>query len=126
MNEELLNRLKSLEIEDIIWIILIGLILLSFYSNNIERNYLITGNNNQKEKYRHLTIFIFTVASLVYLYYANDSKNAYQKLKPTDSQKKKVNTTLSYIASILILCAGLIYIYISITDTELDIELAYN
>ena len=126
MNEELLNRLKSLKIEDFIWIILIGLILLSFYSNNIERNYLITGNNNQKEKYRHLTIFIFTVATLVYLYYANDSKNAYQKLKPTDSQKKKTNTTLSYIASILILCAGLIYIYISITDTELDIELAYN
>ena len=126
MNEELLNRLKSLKIEDLIWIILIGLILLSFYSNNIERNYLITGNNNQKEKYRNLTIFIFTIATLVYLYYDNDSKNTYQKLKPTDSQKKKINTTLSYIASILILCAGLIYIYISITDTELDIELAYN
>ena len=126
MKKELLNRLKALEIEDFIWIILIGLILLSFYSNNIERDFLITGNNNQKEKYRHITIFIFTVATLIYLYYVNDSRKAYQNLKPTDSEKKRINTTLSYIASILILCTGIIYIYIAITDTELDIELAYN
>ena len=121
-----MNRLKALEIEDFIWIILIGLILLSFYSNNIERDFLITGNNNQKEKYRQLTIFIFTVATLVYLYYANESRKEYKKIKPNDSEKKIINTTLSYLASILILCAGLIYIYISVTDTELDIELAYN
>ena len=121
-----MNRLKALEIEDFIWIILIGIILLSFYANNIERCFLITGSEYQKEKYRQLLIFIFTVVTLVYLYYANESKKEYQKLKTTDTTKKKVNTTLSYLASILILCAGLIYIYISITDTELDIELAYN
>ena len=126
MEDDLINRLKALEIEDFIWIILIGLILLSFYSNNIERDFLITGNNNQKEKYRQLTIFIFTVATLVYLYYANESRKEYKKIKPNDSEKKIINTTLSYLASILILCAGLIYIYISVTDTELDIELAYN
>ena len=126
MEDDLMNRLIALKIEDTIWIVLIGLILLSFYGNNIERDYLITGNEIQKEKYRHLTTFIFTVATLVYLYYAIDSKTSYQKLKPTDSQKKKINTTLSFLASILILCAGIIYIYISITDTELDIELAYN
>lgn len=121
-----MNRLKALEIEDFIWIILIGIILLSFYANNIERDFLITGTEYQKEKYRQLLIFIFTIVTLVYLYYANESKKEYQKLKTTDTTKKKVNTTLSYLASILILCAGLIYIYISITDTELDIELAYN
>ena len=126
MDENLINRLKSLEIEDIIWIIIIGLILLSFYSNNLERDYLITGNKIKKDKYRRITITIFTIATLVYLYYANESKKDYLKLKPTDSKKKKINTTLSYLASILILCAGIIYIYISITDTELEIELAYN
>ena len=126
MDQDLINRLKTLKIEDFIWIILICIILLSFYANNIERDFLITGNEFQKEKYRKITIFIFTTATMVYLYYAQDSRKEYLKLKPTDNSKKKTNVTLSYLASILILCAGIIYIYISITDTELDIELAYN
>ena len=126
MNEDIIKRLKTLEVEDFIWLILICLILLSFYSNIIERDYLITGNEIQKHNYRTLTIFIFSTALLTYLYYANDSKKQYQELKATDTDKKKRNVTLSYIASILIVIAGVIFVYIAITDTELDIELAYN
>ena len=58
MDEELLKRLKALRTEDFIWIILIGIILLSFYANNIERIFLITKDEYTKEKYRYLNIFI--------------------------------------------------------------------
>ena len=126
MDKELLERLKSLNTEDIIWIILIGVILLSFYANNIERDFLITNNEIQKQRYRKLTIIIFTTVLIVYIYYANDSKKTYMKLKKEDNNKKKTNVTLSYTASMLILTAGVILLYIAITDTELDIELAYN
>ncbi len=126
MDEELLNRLKTLEIEDFIWIVFIGLILLSFYANNIERDFLITGNECQKQRYRRLTIFIFCIAFLSYFYYAKDSYKELKKIKPTDSEKKKRNANLSYIASIFIATAGIILIYIAITDTELEIELALN
>ena len=126
MDKELLDRLNTLKTEDYIWIVLIGLILLSFYANNIEREYLITKNKISKQRYRHITIFIFSIALIVYLYYTNDSKKTYQKLKPTDSIKKRTNVTLSYLSSLLIATSGIILVLIAITDTELEIELAYN
>ena len=36
IDEELIDRLKFLKAEDIIWTILIGLLLLSFYANKLE------------------------------------------------------------------------------------------
>ncbi len=126
MDKELTKRLNSLKIEDFCWIILMILILLSFYSNNIERDYLISKNTIKKEQYRLLTIFIFIVAELIYLYYVYDSYNTLKKIKPNDKKQTKENAKLNYISSILIVIAGIIIIYIAITDTELDIELALN
>lgn len=121
---ELIERLKLLKAEDIIWTILIGLLLLSFYANAIERDYLIHGNLISKEKYRHLQIFIFVVATLTYLFYViYDFKDMVQ-LKETDSSKKVEHTYLSFIASLFILIAGIIFIYIAVTDTELETEIS--
>ena len=49
MNEE---RLKKLEIEEIIWLVLIIIILLSFIANIFERDYLIYQNEESKRRYR--------------------------------------------------------------------------
>ena len=35
--EELNNKLKQLKIEDFIWVIYIGIIILSWYANNLEK-----------------------------------------------------------------------------------------
>ena len=126
MDKELTKRLNSLKIEDFCWIILMILILLSFYANNIERDYLISKNIIKKEQYRLLTIFIFIIAELIYFYYAYASYNTLKKIKPNDKKQTKENAKLNYISSILIVIAGIIIIYIAITDTELDIELALN
>ena len=49
IDEELLERLKLLKAEDIIWTILIGLLILSFYANKIERDFLIHHNQKSRE-----------------------------------------------------------------------------
>ena len=52
--EELDNKLKELKIEDFIWFIYIGIIILSWYSNTLERKYFIYNDLESKEKYRKI------------------------------------------------------------------------
>lgn len=124
MDESLLERLKMLKIEDLLWCVLIGLILLSMYANNIERDFLITNSKESKKKYRELIIFIFSVAFLIYLFYVISGYQDLMRLTEEDSFKRVEYANLSYIASVFILLAGIIYLYIAITDTEIEAELA--
>lgn len=73
--EELNERHKQLKIEDFIWVIYVGIIILSWYSNNLERNYFIYNDLVSKEKYRKLMILIFSVLIIIYIYFLKDSFN---------------------------------------------------
>ena len=124
--EELNNKLKQLRIEDYIWIIYIGIIILSFYSNNLERDYYINKNLLSKEKYRDIIILIFTILIFVYIYFFKSAMDDLNNLRPWDSDKKKELVTLSFIASLLIAVSGFIFLYIAIKNDNLDVELAFN
>jgi amino acid transporter len=124
--EELKDKLKELNIEDFIWIIYIGIIFFSWYSNSLERDYFTTGNKTSKEKYRTIMIIIFSILVIVYLYFFLDSLEDFYNLKETDTKKKKELITLSFIASTLILISGLIFLYIAYKDEDLNVELAFN
>lgn len=127
MNYEELNRkLKQLKIEDYIWLIYIGIIFLSWYSNNLERKYFIYNDNISKDKYRNIMILIFSILIVVYFYFLKDSYNDLQNLKSTDNEQKKNLVFLSFIASLLITISGAIFLYIAIMDEELNVELAFN
>ena len=39
--EELNSKLKQIRIEDFIWVIYIGIIILSWYANSLEKKYFI-------------------------------------------------------------------------------------
>ena len=125
-SNEVANRLKQIKIEDFIWVIYIGIILLSWYSNSLERKYLINNDNVSKEKYREIIIFIFSILVIVYSYFLNSSINDIHNLKPDDSEEKKNLTYLAFIASLLIAISGVIFLYIAISDEELNIEVAFN
>ena len=125
-DKEILNRLKQISIENKIWIIYIGIIFLSWYSNSLERKYYIYKDSSSKEKYRRILIFIFSVLLIVYLYFLKSSINDLNNLKETDSKKKKELITLSFIASFLIAISGIIYLYIALNDNDLTVELAFN
>lgn len=114
------TRLKQIKIEDYIFIIYYLIITLSLYANFIERKYIIFKNPLDKEKYRNLLFIIFGIAFLVYLYYAISN---YQDIKQgNDNDLNK----LSFVASLLVLISGIIYLYIIYQDKDINIELAFN
>ena len=118
------NRLKQIEIENKIWIVYFFLIGLCLYGNSFEKKYFLYGNNYDKEKYRKITIIIFSIAVIIYFYFFVDS---YKDVKNNNyNTKSKSYSELSFLGSTLILISGLIFLYLAVDDTDLDIELAFN
>ena len=101
MNKELVDRLKKLEIEEVIWLILIGIIALSFYANEVERDYLIYQNEESKKEYQCLLVLIFGIALCTYLYYFLDSIKDIANIDSYRDEKKKY-VYLSFFSSLLI------------------------
>lgn len=125
-NKKLDDRLKQLKIEDYVWIIYIGIIFMSWYSNYFERRYFIYNDLESKEKYRKIIIGIFVVLTIIYVYFCKDSYDDLKNLKPYDSKQKKELTYLSFIASLLIVISGVIYLFIAIKDENVNVEIAFN
>ena len=123
---ELNDKLKEFKAEEIVWIIYIGIIILSFYSNELERKYFINNDLESKKKYTDLMIAIFTILLIVYMYFARSSLDDVRNLKENDSTDKKRLTYLSFVGSFLVLISGIIFLYIAFQNENLDVELAFN
>ena len=126
MQNDINERLKEINIEDFIWIVYLGIIALSFYSNSLEKKYFINKNQEDKDKYQKIIILIFSILIVVYLYFLKSSIDSIKELKESDSNEKKVLTYLSFIASLLVAISGFIYLYIAFNDKDINIELAFN
>ncbi len=124
--KEVNEKLKDIEVENFIWIIYLLIIFLSYYSNSLEKEYYLNNDLESKEKYRKILIFIFTVLVIIYMYFLKDAYDGVKDLKPNDSTKKKTLITLSFLASLLIVISGFIFLYIAIEDEDLNVELAFN
>lgn len=120
------NKLKQLKIENFIWLLYIGIIIMSWYANNLEKNYFVYNDLKSKEKYRKVMIIIFSILLIVYLYFFKGSYDDIKNITDDDSNKKKRLLILSFIASVLIVFSGLIFLYIAYQDKELDVELAFS
>ena len=125
-NAYLSEKLKELDKEDFIWLIYVGIIFASWYSNIFERKYFIWNDIKAKEKYRKITIGIFAVLIVIYTYFLNDAKKTVEKLNIYDSNQKKELTKLAFIGSLLILISGFIFFYIALKDENIDVEIAFN
>ena len=123
---ELNDKLKEFKAEEFVWIIYIGIIILSFYSNDLERKYFINNDLESKKKYTDLMIIIFTVLLIIYMYFAKSTLDEVRNLKQNDSMDKKRLTYLSFVGSFLILISGIIFLYIAFQNENLDVELAFN
>lgn len=89
MNEKI-ERLKDIKTENQIWVIYIGIILLSWYANSKEKKYILYKDEKSKKEYQNLMILIFSILVIAYYYFAKDSLKDYKKLTPFDSKKKKI------------------------------------
>ena len=125
-NEKLNERLKTLKTEDFIWVIYIGIILASWYSNALERKYLLTNDKNSKERYRTIMLIIFSILVVCYLYFLNDSYKDLKDITESTPGKIKELTYLSFIGSLLVAISGVIFLYIIIQDQDLNVEIAFN
>ena len=127
MNQEEINqKIKEINIEDLIWIVLIGIIILSFISNGFEKKYFLQNDQISKSRYQKINVFISTVLVIIYIYFLKGSIDSLKKIRPNDSKKKKRLITLSFLGSLFIAISGIIFIYISIVDDNIDVELAFD
>ena len=120
------DKLRQIRNEDFIWIIYLGIIFLSYYSNALERNFILFNDICSKDKYRKIMIIIFLILVIVYFYFLYDSYNGVKDLNEFDTEKKKRLSYLSFLASLLIFISGIIFLYIAISDTDLNVEIAFN
>ncbi len=125
MNDRL-DKLKDIEIENKIWIIYVGIIILSWYANSKEKTFLLYNDEKNKKEYQNLLILIFSILVIIYYYFAKDSYDKLININEFDSDKKKHLLYLSFIASFLILISGIIFLNIAIQDDQIDVELAFN
>ena len=124
--DEIKDRLSDIKIENFIWIIYIGIIILSYYSNGLEKKYLLYNDKVSKEKYRKIIIFIFSILVIVYFYFFKDSYSDVKDIDFNNMDEKDRLFLLSFIGSTLILISGIIFLYIAIEDEEINVELAFN
>lgn len=122
-SKEILNEIET---ENFIWIIYLLIIGLSFLANSFEKDYYINNNLESKDIYRMINIFIFSVVLIVYLYFFKGNFKVVNELSVFDSYKKKRFNELNFIASALIVIAGVIFLYIAIYDENLDTEISFN
>ena len=125
MNSKIEDRLKEIKIENFIWLIYLGIIGLSYYSNYLEKDYFINNNIRSKEKYREILIIIFSVLLIVYIYFFYDSYSSLKDIEKYSKEKQK-KILLSSLGSFLILVSGIIFLYLAYVDNDLDVELAFN
>ena len=124
--DELNKKLKELKIEDFIWLIYVGIIFLSWYSNSLERKYFVFNDLIAKEKYRKIIIFIFSILLIVYFYFLNGSYQDLSNIRNNTNSNDRELLYLSFIASLFIFISGAILLYIALEDNDLSVELAFN
>ena len=124
--DDRLEKLNKIKIENYVWVIYIVIIILSWYANYKEKNYLLYNDQKSKREYQNLLIFIFGVLLVVYLYFTIDGYEDIKNLNIYDSLKKRKLTYASFIGSVLILISGFIFLTIAILDENIETEIAFN
>ena len=119
--EDRLDKLKDIKTENYIWLIYIGIIILSFYANSKEKEYILYNDFKSKKEYQNLLITIFSILLVIYYYFAKNGYDDLINLDENETDKKKFLTLLSFIGSALILISGIIFLGIAIVDDNICI-----
>ena len=113
------KKLQEIENENFIIGIYFILLTIYLYANTIEINYLKYQNERDKENYRLLLYIVFGTTFIITLYYTITNINDLKENESIEVQKLK---ELSTFATILVLIATIIYIYIIHKDKNINLE----
>ena len=80
------DRLKDIKNENLIWVIYIGINILSWYANDKEKNYILYNDHKSKKEYQNMMIFIFSILIIIYYYFTKDSYDDLKSLNKFDSK----------------------------------------
>lgn len=126
MDKSRIDKLNDIHTENIVWVIYIGIIILSYYANSKEVKYLLFDDQNSKRDYRSLMILIFCILVIIYFHFTKNSYDDYIDLKDSPNDRIMNLHFASFIASTLVLISGVIFLYIVIVDENIDVEIAFN
>jgi uncharacterized membrane protein len=121
-----LDKLDDITFENYIWIIYIGIIILSWYANSKEKKFILYNDDKSRQEYQNLMILIFTILLIIYYYFTKGSYEDIKKLKSFDTEKKKILTYMSFTGSLLVLISGMLFLIIAIMDENIETEIAFN
>ena len=105
------RKLQLLKEEDFIWLIYFFIVTFALISNNYERNYIITNNQNSLNNSKRINSTILIIAFFIYLYFVIVTINNFDLLKRNASRKEVKVAFERLIANILFLVAGAIALY---------------
>lgn len=116
------DKIKSIYLENIVIYIYFIILLIYLYANRIEVNYIYHQNEKDKEKYRNLLCIVFAISLIISTLFTIDNiKELYKYEKNEETYKLK---ELSAFASILIVIATTIYLYIIYEDKDIKLEIS--
>ena len=124
MNKGIENRIKEIKLENIVYLIFIIIILFGIYANYKEIDYFLNNNNDSRDRYYYIMIIIFLMLVIISAYYFYQSYIDYLSSRYLEKSKAKEYNNLNLIANGLALIASLIYLYIAVTDTNIDAEIS--
>ena len=122
--QDLTKRINQIQTENKIWFLYLFLIFLSLKANSFEIDYFKTNNQSSKETYRQMNLIVFIVLIFVYAYFEEDAiKSFFEKDK---SKEKEKYDALILVASTLVFISGFIFLYIILSDENLEEEIAFS
>ena len=98
---------------------------MGYYANEKEIDYFINNNEYSKRIYYNIMIIIFLVVVIISGYYSYQSYIEVLNQRRIYSKKYEY-TNLNFIANTLALLSALIYLYIAITDTNIEAEISLS
>lgn len=111
-NDDIVNEIKRLKFEDLLWIIFIILGIINIYGDHNEVEYLETHNNESKRKANNFFTFTIIITILLYLYFVIRNYNFYKKA----SLEVKYLYSIKLLGSVLLIAGALCLLYFQIND----------
>ena len=114
MNNEILGEIKRLNFEDILWVIFIILSILNIYSNECQKNYVISGFKGYEDDASEISIFVLWILVIVYLYFFVRNYSMYKDKGIMVSFEDVVKVVGSFLFVVGALC--LLYFQVNSND----------
>lgn len=115
------EKLKEIKIENFIWIIYFFITISALVSNYYEEDYIKTKSSKDYRIFKNINVTLFTVAFFIYLYFVYLNYKNISNLRKNTSQKKVLYANINFIAAILFLIGGILYLYTEINNNDIEL-----